>query len=177
MNILENKDIKLRALEPGDIEILYKWENNEESWEVSNTKAPFSRYILKMYLENAYKDIYENKELRLVIAQKETDEPIGLIDLFDFDPFHSRAGIGILVAEQENRRLGYGKQALECFINYSFKLLNIHLLYCNITESNKASLNLFSSLGFEKAGVKKDWSLTIKGREDEFYFQLINDLK
>ena len=60
MNILENKDIKLRALEPGDIEILYKWENNEETWEVSNTKAPFSRYILKMYLENAYKDIYEN---------------------------------------------------------------------------------------------------------------------
>jgi len=117
MNILENKDIKLRALEPSDIEILYKWENDEDSWEVSNTNAPFSRYILQKYLDNAYRDIYENKELRLVIASKEDDEAVGLIDLFDFDPFHSRAGVGILVAEKEHRRLGYGKQALECLVN------------------------------------------------------------
>ncbi|MGB5989321.1 MAG: GNAT family N-acetyltransferase [Marinifilaceae bacterium] len=174
MKILENKDIKLRALEPSDIEILYKWENDEDSWEVSNTNTPFSRYILQKYLDNAYRDIYENKELRLVIASKETDEAVGLIDLFDFDPFHSRAGVGILVAEQKHRRLGYGKQALECLINYSFGLLKIHLLYCNISASNKSSISLFSSLGFEKAGIKKDWSRTMYGREDEYYFQIIS---
>lgn len=173
MNILENTDIKLRALEPSDIDILYKWENSEESWEVSNTNSPFSRYILNKYLEAAHKDIYENKELRLVIARKKDDLPIGLIDLFDFDPFHARAGVGILVAEEKDRHLGYGKQALECLVNYAFNVLKFHLLYANIAASNTASKALFSSLGFENSGVKKDWLRTMKGREDELYYQLI----
>jgi diamine N-acetyltransferase len=173
MNILENTDIKLRALEKTDIDILYKWENSEESWEVSNTLTPFSRYVLNKYLETAHRDIYENKDLRLVIARKSDDEPVGLIDLFDFDPFHSRAGLGILVAEQRDRQMGYAKQALECMVNYSFRILKLHILYANIADSNIASKSLFSGLGFENTGLKKDWLRTLKGREDELYYQLI----
>jgi len=172
MNILENRDIKLRALEPTDIDILYDWENDMRCWEVSNTNAPFSRYILNKYLENAHRDIFENKELRLVIAKKDSDEPIGLIDLFDYDPFHSRAGVGILIAGDKDRGQGYGKQALECLVNYSFKLLRMKLLYCNIAESNIASISLFEELGFERTGVKKSWLRTMNGREDEYYYQI-----
>jgi len=172
MNILENTDIKLRALEPTDIDILYSWENNLDNWEVSNTNAPFSRYILSKYLENAHRDIYENKELRLVIVRKKDDQPIGLIDLFDFDPFHCRAGVGILINEKKDRNLGFASQALECLVNYSFKLLKIHLLYCNISESNKSSIILFENSKFERMGVKKNWIRTMNGREDEYYYQL-----
>jgi diamine N-acetyltransferase len=50
-------------------------------WEVSNN-TPYSRFLVKQYLENAHQDIYEAKQLRLAICQDE-DFPAGLIDLFD----------------------------------------------------------------------------------------------
>ena len=91
MNILENNRILLRALEPEDIHFLFKTENNTDLWEVSETIKPFSRYILKKYLENSHLDIFEAKQLRLVIEKKDTEEMIGMIDLFDYHPKYQRA--------------------------------------------------------------------------------------
>lgn len=177
MNILENKEIKLRALEASDIDILYEWENNCNIWEVSNTLVPFSRYLLKKYLDSSHLDIYETKQLRMVIVNKENDEPIGLIDLFDFDPFHSRAGLGVLINSDKDRGKGYASQALECFINYAFQLLKLHQVYCNIPANNQSSINLFEKFGFTQCGIRKSWLRTLTDWQDEYSFQLINDNK
>lgn len=48
--LLSNDRVRLRALEPEDLELLYRWENDPELWEVGNTLAPYSRYILKEYI-------------------------------------------------------------------------------------------------------------------------------
>jgi len=174
MQILENNTIRLRALEPEDLKLLYKWENNSDIWEVSHCQKPFSLFVLKQYLESSHLDIYESKQLRLVIELKEKDEAIGLIDLFDFDPFHNRAGIGILLHDKIHRHKGYANEALETLIKYCFKSLQLHQLYCNITTDNQASVKLFCSKGFEIKGTKQDW---IKGQnawKDEYFLQLIN---
>ena len=88
--------IKLRPLEPADIDLLYQWENDLSIWEISNTKTPFSKHVLAQYIVEAAKDIYETKQLRLII-QNENLEAVGAIDLFDFDPYHLRAGVGVLI--------------------------------------------------------------------------------
>ena len=59
MNALETDIIKLRALEPEDIDILYRWENDPKVWKVSGTVAPFSKYILRRFIEDQKYDIYE----------------------------------------------------------------------------------------------------------------------
>ncbi|MDP5105762.1 MAG: GNAT family N-acetyltransferase, partial [Polaribacter sp.] len=97
MKILSDQNIHLRALEPEDLEFLYQIENNESFWEVSHTQTPFSKYVLKQYLENAHLDMYESKQLRLLIEEKSTKKQVGMIDLFDFNPQHRRAGVGILI--------------------------------------------------------------------------------
>ena len=86
MITLKGANIYLRALEPEDLEFVYAIENNESVWEVSNTQTPYSRFLIKQYLENAHQDIYEAKQLRLAICSNDTQKAIGLIDLFDFDP-------------------------------------------------------------------------------------------
>ncbi len=114
------------------------------------------------------------KQLRLVISNYQ-HQAIGLIDLFDFDFKNSHAGVGILIQETQNRQQGYGKEALQLLINYSFNQLNLHQLYCNITEGNQASLNLFQNQGFEIVGVKKDWLFTNNIYKNEYLLQLINN--
>jgi len=177
MSWLENNSIKLRAIELSDIEILYKLENDSSLWKVSNTLAPFSKYILQKYIENSSRDIFDLKELRLVIdlVGNNSAKAIGLIDIFDFDPFHKRAGLGIII-DSEFRNNNYASIALELVINYSFKYLNLNQLYCNISEDNLPSIKLFQKLGFEITGIKKNWLCYNNQYKNELFLQLMNNM-
>ena len=174
MKTLKGKHINLRALEPEDLNFLYQIENNELFWEVSQTQTPFSKYILRQYIENAHLDIYESKQLRLLIEEKSTSKQLGMIDLFDFNPQHKRAGIGILI-HPDFQTNGFASEALALLITYSFSHLQLHQLYANITSDNSKSLSLFRKQHFITAGVKKDWILSEGKFKDEILFQLINE--
>lgn len=171
---LTGQNIHLRALEPEDLEFVYQIENDESIWEVSNTQTPYSRFLIRQYLENAHQDIYEAKQLRLAICINENNSTIGLIDLFDFDPKNNRAGIGILIKNTSDRSKGLGSEALDLLIRYAFQQLQLHQLYANIGEDNQASLHLFTKFGFEKIGIKKQWNKVNNVYKDELLFQLIN---
>ncbi len=164
--------VNLRPLEPDDIDLLYHWENSMEIWEVSNTKTPFSRHILAQYIAESAKDIYTTKQLRLII-QNDSHEAVGAIDLFDFEPYHLRSGVGILIHNTKDRKLGYASDALMALSGYALEVLGLKQLYANIAEDNKESLQLFSKTGFLQAGVKKDWIKTINDWKDEILFQKI----
>lgn len=174
MNTLHGNTISLRALEPEDLEFLFKTENNESFWEVSDTQAPFSKFLLKQYLENAHLDIFEAKQLRLIIEENLNNNPVGIIDLFDFNPQHQRAGIGILIHEKYQKN-GFASEALEVLITYCFTHLNLHQLYANITSENSKSIALFQKHQFQKIGVKKDWIFANGVFKDEILFQRINE--
>ncbi len=174
MITLKGINLFLRALEPEDLEFVHAIENDESIWNFSNTQTPYSRFLIRQYLENTHQDIYEAKQLRLAICKNNSEEAIGLIDLFDFDPRNNRAGIGIVIKNSNNRGQGYGAESLELLINYSFKQLNLHQLYANIGTDNETSLKLFTTFGFQNCGVKKDWNLIDNTYQDEALFQLIN---
>lgn len=173
MQALTGKHIHLRALEPDDLDFLYAIENNESFWEVSSTQAPYSRFVLEQYLANAHQDIYEAKQLRLVIVENTTNACVGIIDLFEYNPQHKRAGIGILIIENEQNK-GFASEALKLLIDYSFNKLNLHQLFANITTDNIKSLDLFAKHGFKKVGVKKEWIFSKGSFKDEILFQLLN---
>ena len=174
MKTLKGTHINLRALEPEDLDFLYQIENNESFWQVSHTNTPFSKYILKQYLENAHLDIFEAKQLRLLIEEKLTRKQIGMIDLFDFNPIHKRAGIGILIHPKFQKN-GFASEALSNLISYCFSHLNLHQLYANISSDNIKSISLFTKHHFKEAGIKKDWNLLNGKFTDEVLFQLIKE--
>ena len=174
MITLKGNTVYLRALEPEDLEFVYAIENDEAIWEVSSTQTPYSKFLIRQYLENAHQDISEAKQLRLAICKNNDDKAIGLIDLFDYDPRNYRAGIGIVIQNETDRKQGFGKEALELLIKYAFAKLNLHQLFANIGTNNENSLQLFATFGFERIGIKKDWNLINGIYEDEAIFQLIN---
>lgn len=174
MITLKGTKLYLRALEPTDLEFIYAIENDETIWEVSATQTPYSRFLIQQYLENAHQDIYEAKQLRLAICKANELDPIGLIDLFEFDPKNRRAGIGIVLKNEGDRNQGLGSEALELLISYSFSKLHLNQLFANISPKNVVSIQLFSKFGFEEIGTKKQWNLVAGVFEDEILYQLIN---
>lgn len=170
---IKSEHIYLRALESSDLETLYTSENNPSVWKVSNTITPFSKDVLELYLQTAHQDIYINKQLRLMICLNQTNEPIGTIDLFEFDPMHFRVGIGVLIFE-EFRKKGYAFEAIELVKQYTQHTLLMNQVFCNISSSNNESIFLFEKCGFEKIGSKKQWNrISMNQYEDELMYQLI----
>lgn len=170
---LKNEQIYLRAPEPEDLEVMYDMENDSESWDVSCFTVPYSRYVLKQYIQASQCDIFADKQLRLMVVGRENNQVLGTIDLTDFVPMHGRAGVGIAV-KKEFRRQGIARQALEQLVSYSFDFLHLRQLYAYVSVRNEASRQLFSSCGFTQVGVLKDWLRVKDGYEDVFFMQLIN---
>lgn len=171
--ILENESLLLKKPEPEDLEFLFTLENNPDFWFVSDTKAPYSNWQLKQHIENTVYDIYANKELRLVVYDKKTNAPVGIIDLFEFDPFHQRVGLGILI-EKDFQNKGYAFDCITLVRDYCFKVLEIKQLWCNIDEENSLSIKLFEKLNFKRSGVLKKWKRKNGEYKDVYIYQLLN---
>jgi len=171
---IQAEKIYLRALEPNDLELLYQMENNLSVWDVSNTITPFSRDILKLFLETAHQDIFTNKQLRLMICLNSNHAVVGTVDLFDFDPHHLRIGIGILIIENF-RKQGFAHEAIKLSLDYCFNTLLVNQVFCNISDKNIESIKLFEHSNFIFAGNKKVWNrIGVNDYEDELIYQCFN---
>jgi diamine N-acetyltransferase len=172
---LKGELISLRALEPGDAEVLYHWENNMALWPVSFTQLPFSRFVLQEFVNAAHQDIYTNKQLRLMVCENSSLAPVGIADLFEFDPQHARCGLGIYINDQY-RDKGFATECISLIKDYSFLVLHLKQLFVHVNHSNEASLALFKKSGFTVSGQKKSWHKTgINSYEDVWFLQCIND--
>ena len=108
--MLSQGKVALRALEPDDLNILYRWESEADAWTSSNTVAPYSRHLLWEYLKTYDADIFKTKELRMIITNGE--EPVGTLDVFNLDMRNRRAEVGIFV-DAAHRGVGVGETALQ----------------------------------------------------------------
>lgn len=170
---LQGSQVRLRALEPEDIDQLMAWENDESNWPLSGTLAPYSRQLLRQYIQHSDADIYQARQLRLMIEERSSQRTIGTIDLFDFDPKNLRAGVGILIGAPEDRSHGWGQGAVQLIIHYSFYHLHLQQLYCTIGANNPSSHRLFTKMGFEQNGIQKRWIRRKNSYEDAFFYQLL----
>ena len=150
-----NTSIRLRALEPEDLDLLYAIENDTEVWDAGENNVPYSRYILHDYIAHAQADIYADQQVRMAIVTQQ-GITVGLADVVNFSPSHRRAEVSIIVQKQY-RRNGYALQALKLVKTYALHTLHLHQLYAVVSQSNKASASLFTKAGFKAQAQLEDW--------------------
>ena len=149
------KQIKLRAIEPEDLDLLYHIENDVESWNVGTSNVPYSRYLLHVYDERAKNDIYTDRQVRMMVENEEGNV-IGVVDLVSFDPANRRAEVGIIIMN-DYRRQGYGAAVIDAIKDYALRILHLHQLYAYVDCDNNASMGLFEKTGFCESAKIKDW--------------------
>lgn len=165
--------VLLRAMEPEDLDLLYRIENDYDLWQVGSTNVPYSRYVLHDYIANTTGDIFTDKQLRLIITDSSGENVVGIVDLVNFNPQHLRAEVG-LVIEKAYREQGYGKAAMEELITYAREVLHLHQLYALVAKNNTDCLKLFKAIGFQQNTQLKDWLYDGKEYHDveilQFFF-------
>ena len=163
--------ISLRALEPEDLDLLYRIENDDALWGVGITNVPYSRFLLHDFISSSTGDIYTDKQLRLVVETHD-GEAVGMVDLFSFDAMNARAEVGI-VTLAAHRQKGYGRSALRQLVGYSCEVLHLHQLYAYVASDNQPSLRLFQSCGFVAACDRRDWLKTSSGYQSVVLMQRV----
>lgn len=169
-SFLTGERLFLRAVEPEDLSVLYTMENDPSMWDISCFTVPYSRYVLRSYIENSQCDMFADKQLRLMMVSKSDGSTLGTLDLTDFVPLHRRAEVGIALL-RAFRGQGYASEALHLLCDYAFRFLQLHQLSAYVASDNADSLRLFRSCGFEEAGLLRDWILTPDGYRDVVLFQ------
>lgn len=173
---MQRISLRLRALEPEDLETLYQLENDRDEWDKGGTTVPFSYYALRDYIANNAYDIYTDKQLRQAIVtndetSKTNDKVIGLIDLLNYEPRHQRAEVSVIIAK-EYRNQGIASEAMQQLISYSRDFLHLNQLYAITSETNIPFQRLMQRLHFEHTCTLKSWLQRGEKRDNALFFQL-----
>lgn len=153
--MIKIQQVTLRAMEPEDLDMLYRIENDETMWGMTLTNVPYSRFVLHEFMSETTGDIYTDKQVRLII-ENEQHQSIGLADIMKFDPKNRKAEIGIIISHPY-RSQGYAKATIERLHQYAHDTLHLHQLYAVVAVGNDASVSLFSTMGYHQTGLLSDW--------------------
>ena len=163
--------VRLRALEPEDLELLYTIENEEELWDVGSSCTPMSKYALRQYLASQPQNVLESGEVRLVIVNELTGKAVGLLDLTDISFLDGRAEVGIaLLRSERGKRIG--QAALVALERYARQKLRLRLLFAQIgLPLSENSKKIFESVGYEQIALLPEWHYRNGGYESIAIYQ------
>lgn len=167
--LLRGKTVYLRAIEPEDLDLFYKVENDTTLWDCSSTNMLYSRFALKNFIASTTNDIYTDKQARLVVCRNSDDIPVAIADFTNFEPRHLRAEVGIMVL-MPYRKCGIATETLAMLDTYAHHTLLIHTLYAIAAEDNLASQKLFAKAGYTKVAALPSWLATENGYRNASLF-------
>lgn len=174
ISLLHDNLIQLRAVEPEDLEALYKWENDTSIWADGCSMAPYSKSSIREYISTYDPDIFKAGQLRLMVTLRESGTAVGTIDLYEFDFMNRRAGVGILI-DPGHRHNGYGSRSLDILRHYAGNFLGLHQLWAIVGIENDYSLQLFRKSGYNICGRLKSWLRKGKSYSDAYILQRFID--
>ncbi|MDG1476402.1 MAG: GNAT family N-acetyltransferase [Vicingaceae bacterium] len=146
--MLSGSNIFLRELHSTDVDVMLKWENDQNNWKVSGTRKLFAKAEIEVFV-NSKHDLIQDKQIRYVICLNDSGKPIGTIDLFEFDAAKKAVGIGVLIAETPFRNKGFATETLMLMVEFCRNELKLVNLFCNIQKDNSTSIRLFEKFGFQ----------------------------
>lgn len=149
------RDIKLRAVEPCDVDFMFDCENDPEAARWTDYRAPLSRRQLLDYAVNYDADPFAAGQLRLIIETSD-GQPVGILDIYEINEKDSRGYVGICVHKDE-RRSGIASAAIRELMEYNRQTLGLGQLVAKVAVVNVAARNLFVKEGFEKIATLPRW--------------------
>ena len=148
--MLEGQLVRLRPLEPADLEREYRWINDREV-----TRYLAARYPISMAQEERWlRELAPNDFAHGVVLAIETKDGahIGNIDLHSGRPEDRKAGLGIMIGEKAYWGKGYGTDAIITLLRFAFHEMNLNRVWLHAFEFNERAIACYKKCGFREEG-------------------------
>ena len=177
--LFEGQDIRFGPIDhEKDPEIESKWTHDSEFMRMMETTParPMSAAMVKKQYEKIEKQVEESKNLFLfMIRAKADDRLIGKATVQWVEWTNGNAFLRLGIGAEEDRRKGYGTQALRMLLRFAFAELNLFRVSALVPEYNEAAIALLKKFGFVQEVCRRK-SLERDGRHWDLYvFGLLND--
>lgn len=175
LDCLRDQELTLRLVEPDDAHLLHLWENDPQLAESNSLYEPLARYQAQQFVQIGQSHLIENGSLML-IAQittegETTPSPIGYIEIYNYDHFHRRAAVGLVVLPLWQHH-GYGRRMLSCIECYIFEVLRLHQLYAEVTGDNLKAQIFFDRSPYKRVARLPQWQWQHGAYQDLIIYQL-----
>jgi len=132
--------------------LYHEWLKNKDiKWKLGEENMKYTLKEIKKMHDEWKKDF---KNMTFCIINKETQEPIGDINLFESEEFNNNAEISIMLGNHSGK--GFGTEASQLLINFAFKKLKLKEIYLSVYKDNLPAIGLYKKLGFKEYGKTKD---------------------
>ncbi|MEV0582020.1 GNAT family protein [Nonomuraea sp. NPDC050310] len=146
--------IRLRPLEPGDAEALWRWGSDPEVIRYMGAGQPESlAQLTKRHLERPT-NTYSNTLLGAETL--ETGKLIGAVRLRDAQPEIGDAELDIWIGEKDHWGRGFATDTMRTMCRYGFDELRLHRITLWVVAENVAARRVYEKVGFVQEGVARE---------------------
>lgn len=170
--MLETELYRLRAPEPEDVDLIYRWENDPSDWNSSyNNYAPLSKLQIAEHIKNCFNDPFGERQLRLMMVRKDTGDVVAGVEITDLNPKNRTAYIGFYV-DPDWRDKGIGTHIVSLVKEYCAEILGIISLCAHTSADNIKAISILKSNGFSQVGCLSSWIQCGAQRKDMLIFEI-----
>lgn len=166
--------VRLRALEPSDVDAFYTWnQDTGNQRKLAHVWLPSSRAALKQWLEKQSAKRTEGDEFMLVIENLE-GEFVGVISTHHCEPRVGcfQYGIGIMPAHQ---RRGYAHEAMRLVLRFMFLERRYQKVTAEIFSYNEPSQKMHEAFGFQFEGRIRRTLYTNGEYHDQLFYGMTRE--
>lgn len=135
---------------PPDFPSLFRWADDIEAARQNEPYRPAVWRSQEEFWFNAGKD---PSRVQFAIRKIGAAPIIGYVQIFNIDPVHRSAMIGLRIGEPADRGHGYGSEALRLSVAYCWNHLNLSRLGLTVFKTNERAIRIYSAQGFQTEGV------------------------
>ncbi|HXD11076.1 MAG TPA: GNAT family protein [Anaerolineales bacterium] len=177
--LFESSDIRFGPMDyEKDPEVESKWTHNAEFMRLYEVEParPVSAAIVKKQYEKLEKQIDEDRNLyHFMIRAKADDRLIGKAVIRRIEWTNGNCAIRFGIGSMEDRRKGYGTQAVKLLLRFAFAELNMFRVSASVPEYNAGAIALLKKLGFVEEVRRRQCLERDSRRWDLFEFGLLKD--
>lgn len=166
---LVNTDLYLSPININDVEKLTEWVN-DLNLAIYLSVAPGVFTIEK---EREILEKLSNEGHHFSIVKLSNDELIGICGLLNVDQVNKTAEVGIFIGNKKYWNKGYGTEAINLLLDYSFNLLNLNSIFLCVHSFNKRAIACYQKCGFKEIGIRREAYIVGGKKYDQIYMDIL----
>lgn len=170
--LIIGKRVSLRVLEERDVDGPYAtWLNDPEVCRFnSHARFPVGKEELKKYIREAKQT---SSTQVFAIVTKHRSKHIGNISLQNINYIDRSAELAIIIGDKKYWGKGIGLEAWKLMMDYGFRVLNLHRLYCGCANKNLGMRKIAQKSGMKPEGRRRDAFFKNGGYDDILEFGIL----